>query len=109
MKKRLMTTLATGALVGAMVVGGAASALAGEVNGKGDVTAAVTHANSPCAFSGLEDNDGGAVDPGVVQNWGHAKGAPVVIDAPRGASDVTLNFGGADLQDGCNARLHGLK
>ena len=104
MKKRLMTTLASGALVGAMVAGGAATALGGEVNGNGDPIA--INANSECAFSGLEDEP---FAPGTVQNWGHAKDAPIVVAAPRGASDVTLNFGGGDFQSGCNAHLHPLK
>ncbi len=63
MKNRVMTTLATGALVSALVMGGAASALAGEVKGPptgGDPNtninlAATTNANSECAYSGLND------------------------------------------------------
>ena len=93
MKRRLMTTVATGALVGAMVVGGAASALAGERGGNGERTAAPDHARSECAFSGLEDFDFEApVQPGVVQNWGQI--------AKTGA-----HFGGPALL-GCNPQRH---
>ncbi len=100
---RFGVALLAAAVVLSLSVG---AALAGEVTGNGKPI--TIHANSACAFSGLEDNHPGSgiVEPGVVQNWGHAKGAPVVIAAPRGASDVTLNFGFGDFQDGCNAHLY---
>lgn len=74
MKKRLMTTLATGALVGTMMAGGAVSALAGEVNGKGEPTPVQSYrAASICSFSGLND-DPYSTDPhdppGRVQSYG---------------------------------------
>jgi hypothetical protein len=52
---------------------GASSALAGEVTGNGRDTAAPDHANSICAFSGLNDIPEGAPGnpPGHVQNYGH--------------------------------------
>jgi hypothetical protein len=82
MKKRLMTFLATGAFVGAMMAGGAGSALAGEVKGPPtggpettDYTAARENANSVCAYSGLNDNPG-STDPhnpgGRVQSYGYS-------------------------------------
>lgn len=83
------------------------TAFAGEVTGGGEPI--TINAKSACAFSGLEDFDGAGVDPGAVQNWGHTKDAPVVVSAPRGASDVTLNFGGGDIQEGCNAQLYPIK
>lgn len=83
------------------------TAFAGELTGGGKPIP--VNAKSACAFSGLEDFDGAGVDPGVVQNWGHTKDAPVVVSAPRGASDVTLNFGGGDFQEGCNANLYPIK
>ena len=50
---------------------GASAAFAGEVTGSGKPTAAPTHANSICAFSGLEDGaEGGPAGPGNTQNWG---------------------------------------
>ena len=107
MVHRLMKRLGVAVSVAAVVLSLSASAvLAGEVTGNGDPI--TIHAMSACAFSGLEDNHPGSgiVEPGVVQNWGHAKGAPVVIAAPRGASDVTLNFGGENFQAGCNAHLY---
>ena len=96
-------TLVGVAICAAAVFGVSTAAFAGEVTGNGKPI--TIHANSSCAYSGLEDNDGAGVDPGVVQNWGHTKGAPVVVAAPRGASNVTLNFGGGNFQEGCNANL----
>jgi hypothetical protein len=92
----------------AVALGMSSPAYAGEVTGNGKPTPIDSKANSSCAFSGLEDNNPGSgiVVPGTVQNWGHSKGAPVVIAAPRGASDVTLNFGGGNFQEGCNAHLY---
>jgi hypothetical protein len=110
MVRRFMTRFGVALSVAAVVLSlGAGAALGGEVTGNGKPI--TIHANSSCAFSGLDDNHPGTgiVVPGVVQNWGHAKDAPVVIAAPRGASDVTLNFGRGNFQDGCNARIHPLK
>lgn len=89
------------------ILGISSTAYAGEVTGNGKTTPIDSKANSACAFSGLEDNNPGSGDvvPGDVQNWGHSKDAPVVVAAPRGASDVTLNFGGGNFQEGCNAHL----
>ena len=58
----------------ALFVGvGASAAFAGEVTGSGKVTGAPAHANSICAFSGLEDgSEGTPGGPGAPpQNWGH--------------------------------------
>ncbi len=99
MKKRLMTTLATGALVGAMMAGGAGSALAGEVTGNGDPTGIHGHANSICAFSG--QNDDPNADPpedGRVQSYGQL--------VSRGLKDfVDANFGGPG--ESCNPNTGG--
>ena len=94
------------ALCVSVLLGGSAIAAAGEVGGNGKPV--TIHSMSACAFSGIEDNDPGTgiVEPGVVQNWGHSKGAPVVVAAPRGASDVTLDFGDGSFSEGCNARLY---
>jgi hypothetical protein len=101
----MMKQLAGAAVCAAAIFGMSTSAFAGEVTGNGKPIA--IHARSACVYSGLEDNNPGSgiVEPGVVQNWGHTKDAPVVVAAPRGASDVTLNFGEGDFHDGCNARL----
>jgi hypothetical protein len=67
MKMRLMVALASAVLVGAVA---ASTALAGEVKGPptGGTpntnynTAAITHANSACVFSGLNDYQQGQTD-----------------------------------------------
>jgi hypothetical protein len=109
MKRKFMFAVAIAAGVAALTP---AAAFAGEVTGNGQHK--VIHANSPCVYSGLNDNDpadggSGIVQPGVVQNWGHTKGAPVVVSAPHGASDVVLNFGDGDFSWGCNGHLYGQK
>lgn len=58
----------------AALVAGAGAASAGEVTGSNKTKEVV--ANSECAFSGLEDNDGlSPVVPGVTQNWGQIPAA----------------------------------
>jgi hypothetical protein len=52
----------------ALLGGWAGVASAGEVTGSGKPK--TVQANSICAYSGLEDNDGEFVEPGVTQNWG---------------------------------------
>lgn len=99
----------------ASVVGFAGTAAAGEVTGSekggpnGDgVTGAKANGNSPCLFSGLEDNDGAGVDPssGETQNWGHVKQFLRSIgEDVKGANSVEV-FG---EEDGCNARDFGRK
>jgi len=77
-----MRKLITGAVVvGLFTVGGAGTAFAGEVNGRGKPTPVSEPggfvAGSICAFSGLDDGEesGAGVQPGVTQNWGQiAKG-----------------------------------
>jgi hypothetical protein len=71
--KRVLAGVAIGAL---LFMGSGSAVLAGEVNGRGDTTPVKTgppglETNAPvaaseCAFSGLEDDDGGANGgPGV--------------------------------------------
>ena len=107
--KSVRKTLIGAAVCAAAILGTSTFALAGEVTGNGKPI--TIHAKSLCAFSGLDDNipGSGVVVPGEVQNWGHTKGAPVVVAAPRGASDVTLDFGGGPFQEGCNANLYPLR
>lgn len=60
-------------LAACMTLIGAGAAFAGEVNGHdGAYTAAPSHANSICAFSGLNDYPDGSQSgpPGKVQSWG---------------------------------------
>ena len=96
---RLRTAAAT-VFATAILLGGAAStASAGEITGNGQPTArARPHANSICAFSGLEDGDGaGFPGPGGAppQNWGHSKEAFGATPAGRKAS-------GFQPGDSCN-------
>ena len=109
-KSRLAAALCAVAIVGLS----AGPAFAGEVTGNGKASQGAVNGNSPCAFSGLDDQDpatggSGVVQPGEVQNWGHTKGTPAVISAPRGASDLIVDFGGGNFEWGCNAHLHGQK
>ncbi|MET1001556.1 MAG: hypothetical protein ABWZ15_07070 [Acidimicrobiia bacterium] len=111
MKKQYLLAAAIAAAVAGLTP---SAAFAGEVTGNGKPTQGPAHSNSPCAFSGLDDQDpadggSGVVQPGEVQNWGHTKGSPVVVSAPRGASDVMLNFGDGDFAWGCNGNLYGMK
>ena len=109
--RKVLAAVAIGA---ASILAMSSTALAGEVTGNGKPAQGAVNGNSPCSFSGLDDQSpeeggDGVVQPGEVQNWGHTKGTPVVVSAPRGASDVTLDFGGGAFSWGCNARLHGQK
>ena len=99
---RLRTAAAT-VFATAILLGGAAStASAGEINGNGQPVGGEglgsAHANSICAFSGLEDGDGGPFPgPGGAppQNWGHSKGEFGATPAERKAS-------GFQPGDSCN-------
>ena len=76
----------------ALIIGGGAStAFAGEITGKGKPTAGPAHANSICVFSGRND------DPG----------APLSLDptvAPNGPGGVSQSFG-QDVKLGLDPRL----
>ena len=98
----------------ASIIGVGSSAFAGEVTGGGKggpngdgVTGAVENGNSPCRFSGLEDNDGAGVDPGTTQNWGHTKPFLLSIgqDVHGANGPIQTPFG----EDGCNGRDYGSK
>jgi hypothetical protein len=107
------------ALAVVMVMAMAGPALAGEVNGSKNgkdgswAIPAPSHAASACVYSGLEDSElSGEVQGlhGVVQNWGHSKDAPFILDS-RGASYVEIDgeaFGapaGTVVVEGCNPHL----
>jgi hypothetical protein len=96
------------------------SAFAGEItgsgkggpNGDGIPAATQGHAQSACAFSGLED---GAATPGIVQNWGHVADDPFfaeILDS-KGASWVLVRIpvgpGGSlvTVEIGCNPHTGG--
>ena len=92
MKRSLLVVVLAVLMVMAM---GASAALAGEVNGNGDPTAAVENANSICAFSGLNDfPDDPFPDDGRTQSYGQLVKKGVVPpkffnpgDACRGGSN----------------------
>jgi hypothetical protein len=102
---RLRTAAAT-VFATAILLGGAAStASAGEINGKGQPAGGqglgASHANSICAFSGLEDGDGaGFPGPGGAppQNWGHVQQA----ERDAGATPADLKASGSQPGDSCN-------
>ena len=86
---RLRYLTAPAVVVAALALASPASA--GEINGNGQPPGGQglgsAHANSICAFSGLEDGDGaGFPGPGGAppQNWGHSKadfGSPQIAKA----------------------------
>ena len=91
-----MKRLTIVAIVVSMLAAGAAAAVAGEVKGPAgtnpntNVTAAPAHANSECAFSGLNDYLGGQTVSQVqtaADSWkyyGLPKGAPGTLGLCRG-------------------------
>ena len=95
MKKKFLLAAALTAAVAALTP---SAAFAGEITGSGKPTQGPAHANSICAFSGLEDGDGaGFPGPGGAppQNWGHSKEAFGSAPAERKAS-------GFQPGDSCN-------
>ncbi len=105
---RLFIALAS---VVAVLAFAASSAFAGEITGNGKLKE--VHGNSPCAFSGQEDqqwytDDSDSTlksnptkgDPAHSQNWGHVKQASGLTG---GANSVPA------VEWGCNAHLYGLK
>jgi hypothetical protein len=102
---RLSTVLLTTATTGAAMVLFAGPATAGEINGTGNPPGGeglgAAHANSICAFSGLQDGDGaGFPGPGnaAPQNWGHS-----LQDAKaQGATMADLKAAGLNPGQSCN-------
>lgn len=110
------------ALVVALVMAMAGTALAGEVTGSGKggpnhdaIPGAVGNGRSACLYSGLEDGgdypgqpEGPCAPP---QNWGHSHGVEGLVLFSRGASYVELNgefFGapaGTVIIEGCNPHV----
>jgi len=86
MKKKFLLAAALTAAVAALTP---TAAFAGEITGTGKPAQGAAHANSICAFSGLEDGDGaGFPGPGGAppQNWGHSKQIYGSTPAERKAS-----------------------
>jgi hypothetical protein len=99
---RLTTMMMAGVGAVALVAINTGTASAGEINGNGQPPGGEglgsAHANSICAFSGLEDGDGaGFPGPGGAppQNWGHSKEFFGATPAERKAS-------GFQPGDSCN-------
>jgi len=65
---KVSRVIAMGLSSAALVAISSTSAFAGEVTGTGGDTQGPAHANSICAFSGLNDNP--AEEPGRTQNYG---------------------------------------
>src|SRR6476469_8752313 len=89
--KGMKSVVAAGIGVAALVVASSGPAFGGEITGKGKPTQGPAHANSICAFSGLEDGDGaGFPGPGGAppQNWGHSKDAFGATPAERKSSGL---------------------
>ena len=113
-----MKKLVGGACCAIAVLGMSSSAFAGEITGsrkggpnKDGRPAAVLegHARSACAFSGLDDAQGGHGD---VQNFGHIDDpAFVEVVSIKGAAivEATLDFGEGPftIQIGCNPHAEG--
>src|SRR6478609_2139960 len=102
---RLTHLLTVPAAAGAIILLGMSSASAGEINGTGNPPGGeglgAAHANSICAFSGLQDGDGaGFPGPGGAppQNWGHVQQA----QRAAGATPADLKASGFQPGDSCN-------
>lgn len=68
---RIVSILAAGAGVTALLIGGSGAAYAGEITGNGKPVPAAERANSICAFSGLNDEpDADFPEGGRVQTYG---------------------------------------
>jgi hypothetical protein len=102
--KRVLVLLVVVALVLAVMVLGAGAAFAGEVKGPPGATpdfefefdtAAVTHANSDCAYSGLND-----VGPPQVQSYGQLVAAGFVVPSEDGAAPGVACHGGSNPNRG---------
>jgi hypothetical protein len=113
----MLRKLVGGAVCAVAVLAMGGSAFAGEItgsgkggpNGDGRPAATQGHAQSACAFSGLDDARG---YNGDVQNFGHIDDpAFISVTSVRGAAYViaVLDFGGGpvELQIGCNPHAGG--
>jgi hypothetical protein len=103
---RISTVLVATAATGAAIVMTAGSAQAGEINGNGQPPGGqglgASHANSICAFSGLEDGDGaGFPGPGGAppQNWGHVQ---KFLKGELGMTNSEIKASGEQPGDSCN-------
>src|SRR6476660_2577973 len=104
---RTCTILAAAAGAAAAVLLAAGPAFAGEINGNGQPPGGqglgASHANSICAFSGLEDGDGaGFPGPGGAppQNWGHVR--QTLTADPLNLTPAQIKASGEQPGDSCN-------
>jgi hypothetical protein len=104
---RISNVLFATASVGAALVLSTGSAHAGEINGNGQPPGGkglgASHANSICAFSGLEDGDGaGFPGPGGAppQNWGHVRQG--LTSDPLNLTPAQIKASGEQPGDSCN-------
>jgi len=102
---RIRTMVAATAGAAASVLLATGPAFAGEINGNGQPPGGeglgAAHANSICAFSGLEDGDGGPFPgPGNAppQNWGHVRQGL----RAAGLSPADIKASGFQPGDSCN-------
>jgi len=108
MSKRIVVSAVAAAV---MMTLGTSSAFAGEITGNGQLKP--VHGNSPCAYSGQEDQQWYTTDeditlvaepvrgvPAHSQNWGHVKQA---LGLTGGANSVPA------IEWGCNGHDFGLK
>src|SRR3954452_21172388 len=102
---RISTIVTAAAAAGAALILAAGPASAGEINGNGQPPGGeglgAAHANSICAFSGLEDGDGaGFPGPGAAppQNWGRVQQA----GRAEGTTVKHLKPSGSQPGDSCN-------
>ncbi len=114
MKRALLVAVTAAAMIMALTGTALAGEVTGSQNGKDGTwaTPAPSRAASACVYSGLEDSEmSGAVRGarGEVQNWGHTKDDPAVLDS-LGASwvQVDLSFLGYGIvEEGCNPHVGG--
>ena len=102
---RFTSIIGAGLGAAVLVVAGSGPSLAGEINGTGNPPGGeglgTLHANSICAFSGLEDGDGaGFPGPGGAppQNWGHVRQGL----RASGATPAQIKASGVQPGDSCN-------
>ena len=100
---RLTRLVIVPAAAGALVLVGMSAASAGELTGNGKPTQGPAHANSICAFSGLEDGHdlppGSPSGPGAPpQNWGHVNQEL----RAAGMTSAQIKASGFQPGDSCN-------
>ena len=108
MAMRKTSVIAAGFGAVALIMTGVGPAFGGEINGNGQPPGGeglgAAHANSICAFSGLEDGDGeGFPGPGGAppQNWGHVRQF-LTSDEGGNLTPAQIKASGIQPGDSCN-------